>query len=364
MSTRARSRISEAFTWGMCVRALVQQELKTGSGVPPRTRLRMWRNGFLSESAALYARGWNGPETFLNDYDRYVRTIQINGHYSVLLDDKVAFQFLLDQLVPGVTPPLLGLIHDGRMWAPALPGRSRPVEALAQLLQVGQRAVLRPQRGGGAVGLLLLERTDGGWAVNGAEVAAADLARLLERLPHYIGTRWLQQAAYAEKIFPQTTNTLRLLTLRDPSTDEVFLARATHRFGSAKSPLADNFGQGGLVCRIDPETGELGQGASFRSTNSMTWYSRHPDTDAPLEGFRIPQWSQVRDAVMDVAQRLSFIPYVGWDVLVTPDGVRVIEGNNRPGTAHLQIEEGLLSDPRVRDFYRHHGALGRRYRAG
>ncbi len=358
------TRMGELVSWGMCVRALLQHELKTGPGIPPSTRLRMWRHGFLSESGVLYARGWDEPRNFLNDYDRFVRTIRINGHYSVLLDDKLAFQFLLDQIAPGVTPPLFGLIDSGRMWVPALPGLARPLEALTELLEVGQRAVLRPQRGGGGSGLLVLERADATWRINGQEVSAVDLAHRLSALRNYIVTQWLRQAPYAEKIFPHTANTLRMLTMRDPSNDEVFLAAAVHRFGSARSGRADNFGQGGLACRVNVSTGELGQGASFRSNNRLTWFSRHPDTDARLEGFRLPQWGLVRDTVLDIAQRLSFLPYVGWDVLVTSEGMRVIEGNNRPGSDIMQTEDGLLSNARVRNFYRHHQALGRHFRTG
>ncbi len=192
----------------------------------------------------------------------------------------------------------------------------------------------------------------------GRVTSATDLAHRLDGLRNYIVTTWLQQAVHAQKIFPYTANTVRMLTMRDPSNDEVFLAAAVHRFGSERSSPAYNLGQGGLTCRVTIDTGELGQGASFRSNNRLTWFSRHPATDAPLEGFCLPGWDMVRDAGLDVARRLSFLPYAGWDVLITPNGMRVIEGNNRPGSDIMQIEEGLLRDARVRNFYRHHRALG------
>ena len=49
---------------------------------------------------------------------------------------------------------------------------------------------------------------------------------------------------------------------------------------------------------------------------------------------------------------MAYIPYVGWDVLVTEPGFTVFEGNSFPHLGY-QILEPLLADPRARSFFRH-----------
>lgn len=50
---------------------------------------------------------------------------------------------------------------------------------------------------------------------------------------------------------------------------------------------------------------------------------------------------------------------MGWDVIVTDheSSFKVIEGNAAPGIDSLQTHWPMLTDERVRRFYRHHGVL-------
>ena len=49
--------------------------------------------------------------------------------------------------------------------------------------------------------------------------------------------------------------------------------------------------------------------------------------------------------------------FLGWDVVVTADGIRLLEGNANTGMNVLQVHGPLLSDPRIRRFYESHGGL-------
>lgn len=67
----------------------------------------------------------------------------------------------------------------------------------------------------------------------------------------------------------------------------------------------------------------------------------------------------MRAGILALAGRLSFLPYVGWDVVVTERGHAVLEGNHYCDVNLLQVHGPLLRDERVRALYARHGVLSR-----
>jgi hypothetical protein len=59
-----------------------------------------------------------------------------------------------------------------------------------------------------------------------------------------------------------------------------------------------------------------------------------------------------------MAQSVPYIPYIGWDVVITETGFRVIEGNANSDVDLLQVHKPLLVDPKIREFYRSYGMKG------
>jgi hypothetical protein len=93
---------------------------------------------------------------------------------------------------------------------------------------------------------------------------------------------------------------------------------------------ADNFWrEGNLLAQLDPESGEVVR--AFRGTGvDEEEVTVHPDTGAPLVGFRIPHWESVLQTARDAAEVFSRTPVLGWDMAVTEDGCLILEGNTRP----------------------------------
>ncbi len=88
----------------------------------------------------------------------------------------------------------------------------------------------------------------------------------------------------------------------------------------------------------------------------MQELSVHPDTGVEITGTKLPHWEYVTSKLLEVCREMAYIPYVGWDIVITERGFTVIEGNNYPDLGH-QYYGPLLVDPRVRAFYEAHGAL-------
>jgi hypothetical protein len=166
----------------------------------------------------------------------------------------------------------------------------------------------------------------------------------------------VQQGEFPSSIFPGAVNTIRILTMSDPDTEEPFVAAAAHRFGSQSSAPVDNLHAGGLSSLIDLESGAL-SAAAERGEDRLIMHDVHPDTGAQISGRVVPNWSALKEQVLEVANRLPFLCYVGWDIALTAKGPVFLEGNKQPNFRAFQLHRPLLLDPRIKRFYEKHGII-------
>ncbi|SEV87273.1 sugar-transfer associated ATP-grasp domain-containing protein [Natrinema salifodinae] len=373
-------------------RKLLRAERRTGPSfdLSPRRRLWLYRRGFLSKSGVLYDFESNNPDAYLSDHQRFVGTKRINGHWNALIDNKLAFHRVLGEF-PDHRPAVYGLLADGRFhtFDPAYeraaltdggielehPTESAeaatrrptedPIAWLDDTLADGEQLVLKWFSGGGGNNVHFLERTTGGedggdgeYLFDGAPIGERELAETLADLDHYLVCEHVDQADYAADMFPETANTIRVLTMYDEREGEAFVPIAIHRIGTDESVPVDNFSNGGLTALVDRETGRLSAGAEYPHDGVVDWHESHPDTGTRIEGTAVPGWEQIRERLLEIAETLSHVPYVGWDLVVTDEGeFRIIEANSYPGVASLQVHRPLLTDARTRRFYRDHGVL-------
>ena len=320
------------------------------------TGARLLRRGFLPTSFALYGVGESALDPYLSDREA-LRTWSINLPASTLLNDKLAFYFMLTHL-ESPTPAVRGVIRDGVVHS--LAGRERGGYAhLHECLTEHGQLVVRPVRGAGGRDVLVLRRNGSTYSVNGREIDWAGLERRLTELDDSLVTDFVEQGAYARSIFPKATNTLRVLTLNDA--DGAFIPHAEHRFGTERSGFVDNWSAGGLLAEVDVETGTLSGAVAHPAGHELVWHARHPDTKVAIEGTRVPRWDELTRHLVALAERTRFLPWVGWDVVVTDSGFSIIEGNSSPDVG-LQIFRPLLADARVRAFFEHHGVLEQAHR--
>ncbi|MEX0923951.1 MAG: sugar-transfer associated ATP-grasp domain-containing protein [Rhodovibrionaceae bacterium] len=337
----------------------LEREATSTVTVPLRKRIRLWRRGFLGESAVLYDLQPGTLQDYLSDAERFVGSRTINGPYAILLDDKLLFDRLLADF-PSLKPRFFGVLDGARVLSAQGVGGDSGARSLRDLLQRERRLAIKPATGGGGRGFAVFEALqDGGFALDGAPTSLERLethGRAESRL--MVGELVAQHADLAA-LYPRTTNTLRLITMQD-ETGAPFVARAVARIGRTQSEPTDNWITGGLCAQVDLETGVLGEAASFPAESSvLSWYETHPESGAQICGARIPHWQVIHSGILEVARTVPFLPYVGWDLVVTPQGFKIIEGNSYSGVNLLQIHGPLLRDERVRDFFRRHGALRR-----
>lgn len=330
--------------------------------MPVVRRLWLYRHGFTSSRGPIYRLRPDTVDQYLNDV-QHMRTTDINGDAKVALEDKLLFHLLLSDDHDRTVPELLCRSPPDEAVAPAPNGSIATMADLESALR-GGRAVVKPRVSSGGFDVHVLSADADSLAIDGTPTTRSAFVETLAEMPDSIVVEYVSQADYARRIYPDSTNTLRLLTMLDVDSGEPFVAAAVHRFGAEDSGVVDNWSSGGLSAPVDRGTGELGTAAvspkGDRASPGPARVSRHPDTGSDIRGTVVPGWDSIVSAVLDLASSYrSLWPYVGWDVLVTSDTgeLTVLEGNAIPDVDLLQAHRPLLDDPRVRRFYDHHGVL-------
>lgn len=340
-----------------CAWAFVQKELASQVRAPRRKLPGLWRRGFLGESWVLYDLARNDRRDYLSDYARFTRTRLINGGYAAVLDNKLIFDRFLGRNCAAL-PRTHGILRQGRLLdplgeVPELPAADLIFEELCG----GGAIVLKPLTGGGGHGLALLRRGESGYSLNDTAIGKAELRRYIEERGNTLVCDLVAQHPALAELYPATTNTLRLVTLQDERC-EAFIAAAVLRIGTRASWPTDNWTRGGLSAAIDLESGRVGQAVAYPAgSDRLHWQSRHPDSDAEIAGMAIPHWQEIREGVLAVFRALPVLKYVGWDVIVTPEGFCILEGNNYSDVNLLQVHRPLLSDTRVHAFFQRQGVI-------
>jgi hypothetical protein len=118
-------------------------------------------------------------------------------------------------------------------------------------------------------------------------------------------------------------STIRVVTFRRPSGETgVLLACLRMPTGLLQ---CDNFEAGGIAAPIDLQTGLMGKAVSKDPRRGA--FAVHPDSGAPIEGAVVPLFRESVDATFSAHECFPWIPFVGWDVVVTDGGPLLLEAN-------------------------------------
>ena len=148
-----------------------------------------------------------------------------------------------------------------------------------------------------------------------------DLSRL-EQVKSLVLEELIEQAEELAAFHPSSINAIRLITIRNG--DQVSFFYPWIKFGASGSFIAsaaiDGFDAG-----IDPATGVIITDGFKESGESVEC---HPDSGIRFKGYQIPKWDELLNFARELALKLPTFRYVGWDVVLTPNGWCVMEGNH------------------------------------
>ncbi|MFV0374601.1 sugar-transfer associated ATP-grasp domain-containing protein [Microbacterium sp.] len=260
-------------------------------------------------------------KTFMTDPKSFHLSRRLNDNAQRrIFDDKVEFASRFgDEL--------------GREW---LDIRDRDADALADFLRGRERVITKAPGGVGGHGITMRDVAD----VTDAAALRQDLLSSGEVLVEEV----LVQHPEMARLYPDSVNSLRMVTYLDPD-GKVHVLAGVLKVGNGG--VIDNFSNGGMYTMLDDD----GRALHAASDEEGNPFSTHPVTGVDITGFQVPRYDEVLALVDRLARRVPALPYIGWDIAITPDRPVVIEGNHNTGVFQSKpsvsgIRRGLL--PRYR----------------
>jgi len=120
-------------------------------------------------------------------------------------------------------------------------------------------------------------------------------------------------------VCPGTVNTTRVTAFFDG--EKTHILAMAQKFG--RGAVSDQMTFGGFYTMLDENGHALGAG--YDSHGHV--HELHPDSGARIADFQLPMIDEVKAFVDQVARVVAQVQYVGWDIVVGPDGPVLVEGN-------------------------------------
>ena len=149
-----------------------------------------------------------------------------------------------------------------------------------------------------------------------------DLCRQAGRLQKHVLQARVRNHPALAPLAPAGLATLRVVTYRRPS-GESGVIMAGLRMPTA-GQCVDNFAAGGIGAPVDAD-GVLG--AAVAKDPGRGTFSRHPDSGARIEGVALPYHAEARELALQAHAAFPWVPTVGWDVVIAPEGPCLLEAN-------------------------------------
>lgn len=310
-----------------------------GKKVSLATRLKYNLLGFSSKEIVYY----NFPQ---NDYHQYISTAErlkledVNGRFAYILGEKVMLERIWGDFIK--VPKTYCLIMRNHFFD--LLDQTEEFDVISLLKEKGKLLTKPTRSGGGGHGVEAISFINGKFYIGDKEYSEVDFAHELRTYYDYMICDWIYPHEYAKKIFPQTTNTIRLVTIMNHDINKSEVLMAVHRFGTNISIPVDNGCSGGISCFVDVEKGTLSYGHDMIHVGKK--YTKHPDTGEQLEGVRIPEWEKVKTKMTHVHNCFPYYEFLAWDVVIAENGdIYIIEINRGMDVHWLQVDRPLRSEP-------------------
>lgn len=301
--------------------------------------------GYLADQYVIYDFKHNDRKQYLSEFDWY-RSRYINEPFNFIMNNKIACTEILKHYVK--VPEIYAIKNKGDISSYEYKVRSN--EDAWKLLQEKKSLFIKPMGAGKGKGVSILKYEEGQLYVDDEAYTKEQFFDLLGSMENWFLSETIRQHPYLDQLYDKTTNTIRMITMKDIHTKEFRIFFAVQRIGTKQTIPVDNGSRGGLVSKIDLETGTLSEACSL---HSLDVHKVHPDSGNPIEGVVIPGWEKIKSDVLKLVNHFPFMHFIAWDILLTEEGICIIEANTSSGVNIIQ-RWGPQRYGELGEFYRYH----------
>ena len=299
--------------------------------------------GFTNNQVALYDLTKKNRKEYLSEFDWY-KSRNINGKYSFILNNKL----ICNDLIKGyVKTPKVYVIKQNNLFY-SYNHKKYDLKNVIALLKTKKNLYFKPIALGKGRDVFKITYENAKYFINYKEVPLDSLLKLLKEKDNYFLSAEIKQAKYLNHIYSKTSNTIRLITVRNKGKVEVLFA--VQRFGIYETIPVDNGSKGGLVSKIDLNTGVL---SAARRLYDKKIYKCHPDSHKQIEGAIVPHFKEIKKEIIKLMEKFPYLSFVAWDILVTNNSFYVIEANASSGINIIQVFGGQRNKS-LGKFYKGH----------
>lgn len=292
-----------------------------------------YKRGFTSEKIEMFGLNEENYEKYISDFD-YYRIHPINKNYSKWIDDKLTTAYILKPFKEFLPKYYFQLEIGGILKLDDCYDEiENSIEGIIDLLKKEGHLAAKLLSGTQGVGFYKFSCINDQLYINGKNVTYKEMLNLIGSLDNYLIMEYLYSHQDLNTIFNKTLNTMRIITVYD-DTDGPQITRGFMRFGSNSSGFVDNISAGGVFANIDIDTGKFFEGRIVDDCKIVPCYN-HPDTGVKVEGY-LPNWEYMKKTLIEICNYIPQLKYMGWDIVITDDGFKIVEINSHPELNYTQ----------------------------
>lgn len=332
--------------FGVKLLKAVFQDMMSNKDSGIKEKIWAYKRGFLSTNIKKYGLTNENVHLYVSDFD-YYRMYPINGQFRSWIDDKLTTRYILNPYKEYL-PEYYCYLNNEKI-IPLIDGMFiKNYEDIIGLLKEKGELALKLVAGSLGVGFHKIQYKSGSFYIDSKITTENNLSNFLKKLDNYIVTEYIKPHEEIRKIYPSTANTLRVMVINEVGVKPI-IANGFIRFGTKSTGEVDNASQGALFTIVDVNNGFY-SGAKRIVNNTLIDCNIHPDTEIKING-KIPNWALIIGQLKEIGAYLSQLSYMGFDIVITDDGFKILEINSHQDIKWYQYFYPLLSDNPSKAFF-------------